>query len=328
MGHFDRCNAFIIGFVAIVLMTATSVSAQLNGHNSLGDFGVGAGTQPDPGFYAAAFYYRYDIDSIRGRGGNAITIDPERRGDITVNAFAPVVWYVSDLKLAGANVGAIAAFPIVNAAIEAPVFGIDETLDAAFGDIWIQPLNLGWHTPRADIITGFSFYAPTGEYEPLGDENVGLGMWSFELFAGTTVFFDEAKTWSFATNAYWETHTEKRDTEAKVGDLLTLEGGLGKSLLGGAVSIGAAYFAQWKLTQDRLTDPSGVFGGIERGSDLLAKHRVFGIGPDVVLPLATKSKLIALINVKYLWELGARNKTEGQSLVVTATFPIPSIALQ
>jgi hypothetical protein len=45
-------------------------------------------------------------------------------------------------------------------------------------------------------------------------------------------------------------------------------------------------------------------------------------GPDVTLPVATKTKLIALVNVRYLWETGARIKTEGQSLVVTATFPV------
>ncbi len=28
-----------------------------------------------PGLYATAFYYRYDIDSIRARNGNLITLD-------------------------------------------------------------------------------------------------------------------------------------------------------------------------------------------------------------------------------------------------------------
>ncbi len=62
--------------------------------------------------------------------------------------------------------------------------------------------------------------------------------------------------------------------------------------------------------------------------DFPNKHRVFAFGPDVTLPVASKSKLFALVNVRYLWETGAKVKTEGETLVVTATFPIPSMKLK
>ena len=45
-------------------------------------------------------------------------------------------------------------------------------------------------------------------------------------------------------------------------------------------------------------------------------------------PIPTKKKLFALVNFRYLWETGARTKTEGNTLLVTATFPIPSVKLQ
>ena len=35
---------------------AGTVHAQFNGHNLRGDFGLRSGSQPDPGFYASAFY--------------------------------------------------------------------------------------------------------------------------------------------------------------------------------------------------------------------------------------------------------------------------------
>ena len=44
--------------------------------------------------------------------------------------------------------------------------------------------------------------------------------------------------------------------------------------------------------------------------------------------VASKSKLFALVNVRYLWEAGARAKTQGETLAVTATFPIPSVKLR
>ena len=113
-----------------------------------------------------------------------------------------------------------------------------------------------------------------------------------------------------------------RVTAPPLGQLLTLEGGLGKSFLEGAASVGLAYYAQWKLTNDDFGFPVGLPAG-----PLLGKHRVWGFGPDVTIPVATKSKLIALVNVRYFWETGARVKTEGQSLVLTGTFPIPSIKI-
>lgn len=89
----------------------------------------------------------------------------------------------------------------------------------------------------------------------------------------------------------------------------------------------AAYYGQWKLTDDDL----GQFvppGGEEVELELPNKHRVFALGPDVTVPIATPSKLFALINVRYFCETGARVKTEGQSLLVTANFPIPSVTLR
>ena len=48
----------------------------------------------------------------------------------------------------------------------------------------------------------------------------------------------------------------------------------------------------------------------------------------MTLPIASRSKLFALVNIRYFWEMGARVKTEGQTLVITATFPVPSLRLK
>jgi hypothetical protein len=55
---------------------------------------------------------------------------------------------------------------------------------------------------------------------------------------------------------------------------------------------------------------------------------VWAVGPDVTLPVASKSKLFALVNIRYLWETGARVKSQGDTLVITATLPIPSVKLE
>jgi len=116
----------------------------------------------------------------------------------------------------------------------------------------------------------------------------------------------------------------KKDTDVKVGDILSVEGGLGKSFLGGALTVGLAYYAQWKITEDDLgTTIPEPFG------NLLAidKHRVYGIGPEATIPVPIDNKLVAMINVRYFWEFGARSTAEGNTLTITATFPIPSIPI-
>jgi hypothetical protein len=139
--------------------------------------------------------------------------------------------------------------------------------------------------------------------------------------------FDEKRTFSLATTAYWEFHGDKKDTDVKVGQILTLQGGVGKSFLGGGLIIGAAYYAQWKLTEDHLFEFE-LPGGEPIDVNIPGKHKVFGVGPDVTLPVASKSKLFALVNIRYLWEAGAALKTEGQTLVIAATFPVPSVKLK
>ena len=79
-----------------------------------------------------------------------------------------------------------------------------------------------------------------------------------------------------------------------------------------------AYYAQWKTTSDDL----GLSSTVPALSAIPERHRVFGIGPDVTIPIATKTRLISLVNVRYLWEQGARLKTQGQTLIITNTIPI------
>jgi hypothetical protein len=312
----------ILSVVALLLATSAG-HAQFLGHNFKGDFGLQSGSQPPPGFYLATLYLRYDGDRLRDRNGDEVRIDPEGKGEIDVNSYALGLWWVSKTRILGANYS-LAAYPaFTDNVLEAPIFGLEQKTDTGFTDLYIQPINLGWHTERADYMAGLGVYAPTGSYDPDASDNLGLGMWSFELFGGTTVFFDEAKTWHFAARAVYETHTKKQDTEITVGDLLTLEGGLGKSFLQGAAMVGAAYYAQWKMTDDDLGLDIELPGGRR-----LAKHRVYGIGPEVSLPLATKKKLIGFLDVRYFWETGARTTLEGNTFTFTLTFPIPSVALQ
>jgi hypothetical protein len=283
-----------------------------------------SGSQAPPGFYLAApIYVRYDADTLRNSAGDRVSLDPDQPGSLSVNAYVIGLVWVTEYKILGGNYS-FQVFPaFTDNSLEVPILDLQQRVSTDLTDLYFQPINLGWHTPRADFMAGLGIFAPTGEYEFGGDNNLGLGMWSFELFGGTTVYLDKAKSWHFAATAFCETHTEKEDTNIQVGDLVTVEGGLGWSFLEGAANVGVAYYAQWKVTNDDL----GI--DLELPVDLpIGKHRVYGVGPELTIPIATKKKLIGFINARYFWEGGARTTLEGDTFILTVTFPIPSVPLQ
>jgi hypothetical protein len=323
---FVRAHRLLITFaicpLVLLVLVPGPARAQFLGHNFHGDYGLQSATQPPPGFWLAALYLRYDGDRLLDRNGDEVRIDPEGRGEIDINSYVLGLWWVSKTKVLGANYS-LAVFPaFTDNVLEAPILGLEQKTDTGFTDLYIQPINLGWHTQRADYMAGLGVYAPTGRYDPDANDNLGLGMWSFEIFGGATAYFDEKQSWHFATTAFYETHTEKEDSDITVGDILTLEGGLGKSFKEGAILLGAAYYAQWKITDDDLGFDLELPDGRSLG-----KHRVYGLGPELTLPIATKKRLIGFVNLRYFWEFGARTTLEGNTFTFTLNFPIPSISL-
>ena len=92
----------LVAACGLTLLAAVPAQAQLNGSHSLGDFGVQSGSQPQPGFYAALFYLRYDTDTIKDRDGNIVRPAPNSPGSIGLSAAAPILWYVSKARRARA----------------------------------------------------------------------------------------------------------------------------------------------------------------------------------------------------------------------------------
>ena len=235
--------------MAMWICVSNPVHAQLSGHNTKGDFGLQSGTQAPPGFYVVPLYYDYSADTLRD--GNGDKFDPlGGGGSLDAGAAIAGLLWVSEKKFLGGTYGFSVWPGVTNNALELPALQTNSKTSTGLADLYIQPVILGWNKAQADFTAGLGIYAPTGEFEAGGDSNRGLGMWSYEIFGGTTLYFDEARTWHFAATAFYETHGEKDGTDIRVGDILTLEGGLGKSFMDGAANAGIAYYAQWKLTDD------------------------------------------------------------------------------
>ena len=316
-----RIASLLLSFTVLVPL---QLSAQMAGFNVSGDAGLMAGTQAPSGLYFIPSYYSFSADTLRD--GNGDKVPPLLPGGSKIDSDAGMlgILWVSDLKIFGANYSTSIWPSITNNALEFPALpALGSKTSTGFGDLYLQPISLGWHQERADFLAGVGIYAPTGSFDATGSENRGLGMWGYEVFAGTTVYLDRARSWHLAALAAFETHGKKDGTNVRVGDIVSLEGGFGKSFMDGLVSAGITYYAQWKVSKDDL----GLDYSLPVGP-LFNKHRVYGFGAEVTIPIATRKKLYGFLNLRYIWETGAVQNLEGDSFMLSVSIPVPSIALQ
>lgn len=294
---------------ALMLLVPGPTFAQLGGENLRGDYGMKSGSQGPPGLYFGNIFYSYRTDTIKDLSGNELS-----RVNTKVDVFANVITanYVTKEAVLGGNYAFGAAFPILNSQLALPSLDVGaQTWGLA--DIYIKPLELGWHLRQADITTGYAFFAPTGRFTVGATDNVGLGMWSNEFSGGTTVYFDRDRKWHAAGTGFYEIHTSKEDLDFRTGDIFTLEGGAGRSYLNGYANAGVAYVAQWKVTEDSGRDVSTLVRG-KKGS-------LFALGPELNVPLGNTG---AFLGFKYLFDTRSRLATSGNYLGLSLTFVKPS----
>lgn len=310
-----KYKAIQLAMILTLFLAAGTAYAQLSASHIVGDQGLMSGSQPPPGAYLIYFLYNYDTPTIVGPNGGELSF---QNGDISAWGHAFGFSVVTKRQIFGANYGASMFYlPFQNLSIEAPRQDLIAETGFGYADLWAQPIQLGWHRKQADIITWYAFYAPTGRYEPGARDNRGFGQWSHELSLGSTVYFDEKRAWHAATLGSVEFHSRKKDSDAKTGNVLTLEGGVG-STYKKFLTAGVAYYSQWKLTDDSgLSLPSIV-------QDRLGKNRNFAIGPELglVLPLSKDLKKLMILNFRYEFETGARLDTKGNIASFSAVFKL------
>jgi hypothetical protein len=295
---------------ALVLLVSFYSNAQLKGGHILGEMGLQSGTQ-SPANTLAVYVpgYWYAASTLRNSNGDVSVANP----DVNMFVTGVGVSWVSDFKILGANYGATALLGFASNKIEGNNVNIDGSL--ALTDTYIVPVQLGWHKKRADFVFSYQIYLPTGKYTAGASDNSGLGMFMNEFSAGTTLFFNDKKTFHFSTLASYEINGKKKDTDIKTGDILSFEGGLGKTFYmfnaektapKGIINAGLIYYLQYKVTNDKIPVGGIVFEG--------DKDHVAALGAEVNF-LHLKSK--STIGLRWLGEIDAVNRFQGNTFFLT-----------
>ena len=310
----SRPMRFILWSCMIVTAFPLVSEAQYKGDHIPGFLGLDSGTQAPPGVYVGNVVWVYPTSTIKDNSGHAITLP----GSLTSTAEIILLNVVMNYKLFGANLGGSAAFPLIKNRIQ--LNSLDVNTGFAYTDMFIGA-SLGWHLKRADITVGYNLYIPTGRFSQGGTDNTGLGIWGNELTVGSTIYLDEKRLWNAAANFGLEFHSDKSGTNIQVGDLGTVEGGLGRTFykkVSGPIPIimnlGVAGYAQFKVTGDSGSDIPPALRGF--------KDRVFALGPEFNIYIPTPRLTIL---ARYEPEFGARNRTQGQTIVFSIAWVARSL---
>ena len=295
---------------ALVLGTALGLAGEAAAQQLLikGEFGLKAGSQAPPGFYAGMFGAIEWNDELKSPKGSSV---PSEGGSLNEYIFGPLLSWVTDVKILGGNYGMLLAVPFANTTVDFPRFQTEGSSGMGLSQLWVVPVSIGWHFPQDDMIFQYAFYAPTGRYSPGAPNNTGLGMWCNELSVLNTVYFDKAKDWHLTTSLFYDINSKKKDIDWTQGDPLTLMYGLGrnygsgKSLFKGWA--GVAGYAQWQVTSTSGRDVPRVVQD--------NRAQIYAIGPEF-------TTLEGAFTIRYFWQFGGVYSLQGSGLYVQFVMPL------
>ena len=273
--------------VAVLALAAASAA----GAGEIGHFGGGVMNirdylVPDPGLYGAVYNYYYKTDRVNDAHGSevkSVTIDPPGGGagvavgvDVNVDmyALAPTLIWVTDVAPLGLKYGALITPTFADVNLDAALSALNErggSVSAGsfgVGDLFVQPVWLGFTLAHWDFALAYGFYAPIGKYDtetvtvpgigPLtaeSSDNIGYGFWTQQVQGSVAWYPMENKGTAVVTALTYETNGKKDDFDLTPGDVLTLNWGISQyvplrqdmSLL---LEIGPAGYDTWQISDD------------------------------------------------------------------------------
>ena len=285
------------------LLIGRAVSAQQLGHKLLGVVGIDAGTQSEPGLYIIDQLVYYDANRVRARDGALLPL----RG-LDIDAYGNSLGLSFTLRRPGKHYLTFAtSVPVARIELNSddPLVSIDRF---GLGDLFVQPIKLGWRPGHFDIVAAYAFYAPTGKFEPRSGVGVGRGFWTHQFSLGGADYLAPDRSRRVSALVSYDLNLRKRGVDLRRGNTLQIQGGAGTRVLRTA-RVGVAGYALWQVTNDTGTDLPPRLRN--------ERSRVFALGPEVDVSIPA---IRLRANLRFEWELGVRSRPQGQMLVGTLVY--------
>lgn len=278
----------------LVLSLCSPAQAGQLAHYAPGTVNIRDSLLPDPGTYVqlyVPFSHAGEFHDAQGNAVHALTVSSgagaPARVNVNVNAnvltLAPSIQWIAPRKVLGARYGAVLSPSFGNSNVSTAANGELGGASSASGgssalsagDLFVEPVWLGWALERWEFSASYGVYAPTGKYkvqttelrdlqgrtlsvrDPTSD-SVGLGFWEHQ-FQGAVAWYPRAdKRTAFCLTGTYEINGNKRYEDLTPGPYFTLNWGLsqyfrlkGEDLM---LEIGPAGFLSWQTARDRGAD--------------------------------------------------------------------------
>lgn len=186
----------------------------------------------------------------------------------------------------------------------------------SIGDIYVEPVNFGWHFRQLDAIVSSGFFAPSGPYNSKAAVNIGYGHWTGVFGLGGIAYADADRTWSLSIYTHYLLYGSQMGGHYTLGDVVPFEWGAGKTLnlnnrIFQQLILGAVGYAQWQATNNQINiapPNQTAASAIKTLEDTRAQ--VYSAGPSI--NLLTKYGLFSL---RYYEEFDAHATPSGRQLM-------------
>ncbi|MBS0577794.1 MAG: transporter [Proteobacteria bacterium] len=286
---------------------AGHADAQNRGVYPLGLSAVNSGVSAAPGFTYNNSFLFYARDEEKGGSGEVVSTG-EQAVLLDMNT---LLWADGRTMpaLGDARFSSAVTVPIANNSLSSSTQGAISG-GGGVGDLYLQPVILGWQRTRADIRAILGVLAPTGRYAAGAKDNVGNGYWTPVIASGQTFYLSADRATTLSLFEMYEFHTTQTGTQIRPGETFNLDYSLMRAFAAHGQSrlqAGLVGYGAWQTTAK--TGP-----GIAPAQQA-QRYRVNAVGAGVnwVLPAQR-----ATLSLKYFDEFSNRWTYQGYSLQVSA----------
>jgi hypothetical protein len=231
----------------LVWLPATSAHSQNRGVYPLGLSAINSGVGASPGFtYSNAFLFYSRSEQVGGNGEVLATGQQSVLLDMNT-----ILWAgTRDIAmLGGAWFSSAVTIPIANNSLSSSAQGSISGGGGA-GDLYFQPVILGWRTERVDVRSIVGFLAPTGKFNAGANDNVGNGYWTPVIAAGETFYLSEDRETTLSAFEMYEFHSTQSGTHIHPGETFDLDYSLMRAFTfpESRLQVGLVGYGAWQTT--------------------------------------------------------------------------------
>jgi hypothetical protein len=293
--------------VAVLALFAPSAHAQNRGVYPLGLSAINSGVSAAPGFTYNNSFLFYARDEQKGGDGEVLATGQQA----VLLDMNTLVWASGQpiALLGNARFSSAVTIPIANNSLSSSTQGAISG-GGGLGDLYFQPVILGWQTPRVDLRGIVGVLAPTGKFKAGANDNVGNGYWTPVIAAGQTFYLSSDKATTLSLFEMYEFHTTQSGTQVRPGETFDLDYSVMRAFQLKAQSrlqVGVVGYGAWQTTAK--TGPAIT------PAEEAQRYRVnaLGVGMNLLLP-AQKVTL----SLKYFDEFSNQWTYQGYSVQISA----------